>query len=96
MSAHPPLLGMLFYRPRHARPRVQWSPPVALLFIPPAIAVVDTPIGIIALSAAAVLAGVFVAVRWRLVHAAARIEEIIEAELAPREDPSASSVPQLR
>ncbi len=66
--------------------RVQWWPLAALLITPLAIAVVDTPIGIIALSAAAVLAGVFVAVRWRLVHAAARIEEIIEAELAPRED----------
>lgn len=86
MSARQPPLDMLTYRPRYARPGVRWAPFLALLTIPPAVPVVDTPAGMVAVGVAAALAAVTLGVRWRLMRTAARIEEIIETELAPRDD----------
>ncbi|WP_410596122.1 hypothetical protein [Amycolatopsis sp. lyj-23] len=86
MTVHQLLLGRLFYRPRHVRHTMRWRLP-ALLMIPPAVAVADTPIGMVAMSVAAAVTAVIVVVRWRLVRMAAQVEEIIETELAPHDVP---------
>lgn len=87
MSARQPLLGMLTYRPRHARPQLRWRSAMVLLATAAVIGVVDSPAGSMVFSVVAVVGAVIGVVRWRWVRAAAKLEEILESELAVRETP---------
>ena len=86
MNAHQPLFGMMIYRPLHARARLRW-PMLALPATAAAIAVADTSAGMVLISVAAALVGVIVAMRWRWMRAAAKIEEIVAAELSGGTEP---------
>ncbi|WP_103343846.1 hypothetical protein [Amycolatopsis sp. CA-126428] len=80
MSAFQPLFGMSAYQPRHARTRLRW-PVLALPATAAAIAVADTPAGIVVISVAAAVVAVVATIRWRWTLAAAKVEEIVAAEL---------------
>lgn len=93
MSARQPLLGMLAYRPRHARPQVRWRSAMLLLATVAVIGVVDTPAGSIVFCVVAVVGAVIGVLRSRWVRTAAKVEEILESELAVRETPGAAGRP---
>ncbi|MET8850774.1 hypothetical protein [Amycolatopsis sp. NPDC004625] len=95
MSARQPLFGMLTYRPRHARPHWRWQPVVVLPATAAVIGIADTPTGATVFGVTAALGAGFGLLRWRWLRAAARLEEIIETELAVRETPGAAGSPEL-
>ncbi|MGW5740545.1 hypothetical protein [Amycolatopsis sp. NPDC003861] len=87
MSAHQPLLGMPTHRPRHARPQLRWRSAIILLATAAVIGVADSSVVSIVLSVAVVVGVVIGVLCRRSMRAAAKLEEILESELAVREPP---------